>query len=360
MNRMIAVAGGATGQAFFFERMPHLGILEQFGDLAVAGAAGVGHRVHLRRSGAVIAVAVVASRRAGVALLQQGHTVDALAPLGIFVARKRLPLVQTPRHDLLVGMALRTGLGHLRVVDGRGGFVHRTNAARRQIDGTAVRLVMTGNTSGHLRIARLLQLLAMTAGPVLGKLIRTRRGIEMPHVIDVGVATAAELGNVSRRLDHPEGLFGLFGMVDLIGGVFKSRIAAVTILAANPPLPMHVVLQQRQGKFAIFVHRRRILGIPQVRRCVALDTSILLVGNRLDLDDFRGHLVGRGRLGFARLGFARFGFARFGFARFGFARFGVLCRTRSGRRTRRRAWRRFGIFRRGLCRCGRRFLVIGR
>ena len=138
-NLVIAVAGGATGEALGFELVPHLGVLEELGDLAVASAAGVGDGVRLRRSGAVIAVAVVASRRTQVALVQQGLAVDALPPLGIFVAGKRLLLIRIARHVLWVGMALRTGLGHLRVVDGRGGFVHRTNAVRLQIDGIAVR-----------------------------------------------------------------------------------------------------------------------------------------------------------------------------------------------------------------------------
>ena len=93
-NLMIAVAGGATGEAFGFELVPHLGFREELGDLAVASAAGVGDGVHLRRSGAVVAVAVVAGRRTEVALLQQGLAVDALPPLGIFVAGKRLPVIR--------------------------------------------------------------------------------------------------------------------------------------------------------------------------------------------------------------------------------------------------------------------------
>ena len=114
MNLVIAVAGGATGQSFGFELVPHLGVLEQCGDLAVASAAGVDDGAELRRSGAVIAVAVVARRRTEVALVQQGLAVDALPPLGIFVAGKRLSLIRVARHVSWVGMALRTGLGHVQ------------------------------------------------------------------------------------------------------------------------------------------------------------------------------------------------------------------------------------------------------
>ena len=157
-------------------------------------------------------------------------------------------------------MALRAGLGHLGMVDRRGRLVHRTNAVRLQIEGIAVRLIVAGNAGRHSAVSPVrLQLLAVTAGPVLGKLIGPRRRIETPHVLDVGVATAAEVGNVGRRLDRPEVVLGLVGL-----DLGDRRIAAVTILAAQPLLPMHVVLQGSTAGNMELVWS--ILRIPRIGR----------------------------------------------------------------------------------------------
>ena len=115
---MAAVAGGATGEVLFLEAMLHAGLGEERGDLSVTGAAGIGHRADCRGHGAVVSVAVVAGGRTQVALLQQRPAVDARPPVFILLVTQRLAVVLTARHHLLVRMAFRARLGHVRPIDG--------------------------------------------------------------------------------------------------------------------------------------------------------------------------------------------------------------------------------------------------
>ena len=117
-----------TGEVLFHEPVLHAGIVKQAGNLAVAGSAGIGHRADLRRHGAVVSVAVVAGRRAQVSLLQQRLGMHARLPLFILAVTQRAAVILITGHHLLIRMAFRAGLGHVRAIDGRLQVVHRPNA----------------------------------------------------------------------------------------------------------------------------------------------------------------------------------------------------------------------------------------
>src|SRR4029450_11949912 len=71
-----AVARSTPRQPRLLELVLHACFREQLGDLAVAGAAGIGNRVHARRHGTVIAMAIIAGGSAQVPFLEQRPTVN--------------------------------------------------------------------------------------------------------------------------------------------------------------------------------------------------------------------------------------------------------------------------------------------
>ncbi len=108
--------------------------------------------------------------------------------------------------------------------------------------------------------------LAVTARPILRELIGARRRSIAPHVFDVRVAVAAELGNVGGRLHRPETVLLGVRRAEFLG----LGIAAVAILAAEPPLPMDI-----GGKIRFGDEQSQLLSFPHIFVAVAKETLIL-------------------------------------------------------------------------------------
>ncbi len=58
------------------------------------------------------------------------------------------------------------------------------------------------DTGCDLRIALGFQPLTMATGPILGFLVRPRRGLIFSHIFDTRVTTTAERWHVARRLER--------------------------------------------------------------------------------------------------------------------------------------------------------------
>src|SRR4030042_3230615 len=139
-----------------------------------------GDRAHLRRRGAVVAMAIVADGRRKVFFLEKRPGVNAL--LIILDLSDGDPVAF---HEISVGMAAAAGL---RDVPGKSlglGEIGRHNAMN----------AMAVCADGRFGIA-LLEPLAVLAGPINDKRVHTDIGIKLPHVGGVGMAGATELRNL--------------------------------------------------------------------------------------------------------------------------------------------------------------------
>ena len=174
---MVSVTGNAARKPDLLEPVFHPRFFEQFRDLCVTDSACVSHEADLGRHGAVVAMAVVARRRAEVAFVHHGFAVHAFPPFCIFVAGKRLVLEGSAFHALRIRMARGTRLGHARDVDRRFQVGYEPNSMFYFVLGRAVRFIVAGNTSGDFRIAVGLESLAVAARPVLGQLIGAGEGV---------------------------------------------------------------------------------------------------------------------------------------------------------------------------------------
>ena len=144
----------------------------------------------------MVAVAVVAGRRREILALEQRCGVDALAPAAVLIDRQRPAVGQgVAGHALGVGVAGAAGLGHPGRVDAS----TRGSPARR-MPWTAVAV----DAGRDLRCRRAASALPWWLVQYSLLLIDPGVGPEAPHVDGIGVAAAAEAGDLGR-LPEPRG-----------------------------------------------------------------------------------------------------------------------------------------------------------
>jgi hypothetical protein len=225
------LAGFALRGAHVVESLLVGALVEEVARGGMALPADRGHRLDLGRIGPVVAVAVVAGRRGHVLLIQESLGVDALLPLGGLVGRDLVGL-----HILGVGVAATAGGGHVPGEDGGLGELGRQDA----VVAVAVR------ADGRLGVA-LLEQPAVLAGPILVQLVDPQLGVGRPHVGRVGVAAAAELGDLGPLGGALEGL--VLGLVLVRGG----GVAAMAVPAGQAELGVGVlgVLHGRGFELAV-------------------------------------------------------------------------------------------------------------
>ena len=178
------------GRPIVFKLVLHLRFGKQLRDFAMACSAGIGDRVDPGRQGAVVPMAVVAGRCAQIALFQHRLAMDALFPLVVLVVAERPVVVRASRHALLVGVAAGTRFCDVRGIDRRVGVVHCQDAVM------TVAIDARGDRRVDLRILALdagSQAAPVAAGPVLLFLVGARRGVVLPHVVDVRMAAPTKL-----------------------------------------------------------------------------------------------------------------------------------------------------------------------
>ncbi len=206
------------------------------------------HRFHVRRLGAMVAVARRATGRGKIAPLGHGFPMHAGAVLlklvgGDFVGG----------HLLLVGVAARAGFGDVQRMDRGHAVLDRADV----VDAVAV------DAGGHVGIAGR-QALAVNAGLVKLVLIDAFRRREFAHDVGIGVAARAEFRNGgSRRL-----AFEALGLAHGDAGIVARAVAAVAIRATQAVGDMDVVLDERGGTFGAFLHggvagHARVRGGPE-------------------------------------------------------------------------------------------------
>ncbi len=183
--------------------------------------AHVRHRAHPGRSRAVVAVAVVARRRAPSAPLQQEPSVNALPVLLELVRRER-----AAGHVVGVAVAPGARLRHVRRIDPRPRVTRGQHAVH----------VVAVHAGRHFFVA-LLEPLAVPAGPVELELVHPHAGIVPAHEARVGVAAPAEPRNLLPfRHAHVPGV-GVHRHVT----VHARRVPAVTVCAGEPLAGVDVV-----------------------------------------------------------------------------------------------------------------------
>jgi len=187
-------AGGATGKTFLLEAVLHVGTGKQAGNLPVTGAAGVATEPtaggtapwfpwQLLQVGALRSPLSISARPCTLAAIRH--------------------IVRGPRGGR--GIDSRPSPWHPHDISSTSwprGYDRPATPSRRRpvsvfagIFGRSVGLAVQECT-WRPWIARGFQRLAVTAGPVFGQLIGSRRRLVVLHVLDVGVAVAAERGNV--------------------------------------------------------------------------------------------------------------------------------------------------------------------
>ncbi len=276
LNRVAAVAGGAAGEPHRLEPVLHFGVGEQAGDLAVTSPAGVGHRADRRRHRAVVAVAVVAGGRTQIPF-SKSPAVYALLPFRILLMSQGLAVILIPGHHFLVRVALGTGLGDVRPIDGRLQVIDRPDSMRLPVLASAVGLVVAGGADGDLRVTLGLDRLAVAAGPIFAQLVGAGRRQVVLHVLDIGVAVAAEFHNLGRfgrfrvilrrRPEAVKTVFRRVGLIDLL----SRRIAAVTVGATEPFFPVDVPSQLCLGHV-----QPQFLSVPEVGVAMTFQALIRL------------------------------------------------------------------------------------
>src|SRR3990172_7264540 len=111
-------------------------------------------------------------------------------------------------------MTVATGLRGARGINRRLLVIHREDTVP----------VVATDAGGDLCIAGLLEFLAVTAGPVFRFLIRSGRGVVVPHEGDVRVAVPAEIGHLFRRGDAAEA-----GVGSVVEVIVQLRVAPVAV-----------------------------------------------------------------------------------------------------------------------------------
>jgi len=148
----------------------------------VALTADEGQRVETWRSGAMVAVTIVAGGRRKVFLFKHGGRMNALAPAGVLVDRKRTTVWQKiARHLAAIGVAPTAGLRDLC-------RVHRGVGIRGVSDAVYTMAVDAGSDSA----VACPQSSTMLTGPVFLFLVDPGIRTESLHERRIGVATSAK------------------------------------------------------------------------------------------------------------------------------------------------------------------------
>jgi hypothetical protein len=199
----------------------------------------------------------------------------------LMVSRTRLVMDVGQQGVALLPVARAAGFRQLRWVSQR----------LRITDGARPVHAVTGDARGRLCrlcglcslcrlcLCRLLQVPAMHAVQETLHHVGTGLRVGLLHGFGVGMAMAAEGGDVRRRFDHPETVLDRMGFAQ----IQRVRVAAVAVLAAESFLPVNIV-GQIGGRDEQVLH----VGIPDIRVAVAgraeifLQQRVVLSGGRRD------------------------------------------------------------------------------
>src|ERR1035437_8356420 len=219
VDGVIAVADDAAGQTLILKSLEVRTFIVHLGLEGVAVGADVLHLVDTGRQSAVISMTGGAGGRAEVAADHHGVVMDAGGVVGKLIGGDAVGL-----HERRVGVAARTGLGHVDGVDRRAGIDGRADI----VDAVAI------DADGDLGITGG-EALAVHAGVVLVELVGAQAGVVGAQVARVGVATAAQLRNllaINLALPSRLAAHGLVGIE--AGGVTSvATDAGVALLRVN-------------------------------------------------------------------------------------------------------------------------------
>src|ERR1039457_2795220 len=190
----------------------------------VAGSANGGHRFHLRRLGAMVAVTGSARGSGEVVAFGEPFPVHAGLVFLVLIGRDLVG-----RHLLRVGMAARAGLGDAQRIHWRRGILDRADV----VHAVAIDAGGDGGIAGG-------ETFSMDAGLVEFELIYALAGGVLAHVIRAAMAGGAELRNRGARRLTLEAFFLIHGGV----GIVARRVAAVAIGATQAVGDVYVVLDE--------------------------------------------------------------------------------------------------------------------